>query len=114
ERGAKANDRSPGMGRNGFGHVRMTPDPADAVRGKGPPRCAVSAPSPEAAVSYFVPPAACGGGGTSQAGGGGNAIVAPTSLPRGGIRSRFLCVTGGRLFRYDAMATASSWSRMDE
>lgn len=83
------------------------------VRGEGPSRLAMIVPSPEPADSYLAPPGALAGG-TSQAGGGGKAMVAPVGFWPGGIRSRFLCVTGGRLLRYDAMATASSSSRMDE
>ena len=43
-----------------------------------------------------------------------NVMMAPVGFWPGGIRFRFLCVTGGRLFKYDAIAMASSWSRMDE
>src|SRR5262249_50374680 len=68
---------------------------------------------PRAERDHFFVLATGAGGGTSQTGGGGNRTSAPVGFCFGGMRSRFLCVTGGRLFRYAAIAMASSSSRID-
>jgi hypothetical protein len=52
-----------------------------------------------------------GGGGrfcASHAGGGGNTSIEPLNFCPGGTTAGIMCFTGGRLFRYAAIACASS------